>query len=132
MLEVLKDLPAGVIGFEAIGKVDANDYESVLKPAVEAAAALGGIRVVYVFGDRFEGYSAGAVWQDAKLGLGNIRSWERTAIVSDRDWVENMVEGLGWMMPGKVRHFDDDELDEAIAWLTGAAVDDDVDDLDDD
>jgi hypothetical protein len=74
------------------------------------------IRLVYVFGDRFEGYSSGAAWEDTKLGLGNVRSWERTAIVSDHDWAEHLVNALGWLMPGKVRHFEAGAIPEAIAW----------------
>ncbi len=92
MLEELNDLPAGVIGFEAVGTIHSDDYDAVLRPAVEATAAQGGIRMVYVFGDRFEGYSSGATWEDAKLGLGNARSWERTAIVSDHEWAEHLVK----------------------------------------
>ena len=116
MLEVLKDLPTGVIGFEAVGKVDSHDYDNTLAPAVEAAAEHGEIRLVYVFGERFEGYSVGATWEDAKLGFGNVLSWERTAIVSDHHWAENLVKALGWMMPGKVRHFALDARGDAITW----------------
>ena len=117
MLEELNDLPAGVIGFEAVGTIHSDDYDTVLRPAVAAAAAQGGIRMVYVFGDRFDGYSSGATWEDAKLGLGNARSWERTAIVSDHEWAEHLVKALGWLIPGKVRHFDCGALPEAIAWV---------------
>jgi hypothetical protein len=116
MLEQLNDLPAGVIGFEAVGTIHSDDYDRVLRPAVEAAAAHEGVRLVYVFGDRFEGYSSGATWEDAKLGLGNARSWERTAIVSDHEWAEHLVKALGWLMPGKVRHFEQRALPDAIAW----------------
>lgn len=116
MLEELNDLPAGVIGFEAVGTIHSDDYDTVLRPAVEAAAAQGGIRMVYVFGDRFEGYSSGATWEDAKLGLGNARSWERTAIVSDHEWAEHLVKALGWLIPGKVRHFEQVALPEAVTW----------------
>jgi hypothetical protein len=117
MLEVLQDLPAGVIGFEAVGRVSSADYDEVLEPAVRAAAEQGGeIRLVYVFGDRFEGYSPGAAWEDTKLGVGNFRSWERTALVSDHDWAEHLVKALGWMMPGKARHFPLGALAEAVAW----------------
>ena len=37
MLSLIEDLPAGVVGIEAGGKVTAEDYEQVLIPAVEAA-----------------------------------------------------------------------------------------------
>ena len=39
MIEILEDLPAGVIGFRAVGAVAASDYETVLDPAIDAAVA---------------------------------------------------------------------------------------------
>jgi hypothetical protein len=116
MLEELKGLPVGVIGFEAVGTVEAEDYRDVLEPAIDSAARLGGIRLVYVMGERFEGYSSKAMWEDSKVGLGHVRSWERTALVSDSDWARHLVQGLGWMFPGKVRQYQLKELDDAIAW----------------
>jgi hypothetical protein len=40
MITELRDLPAGVIGFETTCKVRAEDYRDVIVPAVERAAAL--------------------------------------------------------------------------------------------
>lgn len=117
MIELIPDLPDGVIGFEAVGEVHGDDYKTVLEPAIEAAAASGGVRLVYVLGDRFEGYSAGASLQDAKLGLEHIRHWKRTAVVSDHDWVNHLVHALGWMIPGDCKAFPLAERDEAIAWI---------------
>ena len=65
MLEPLEGLPPGVIGFEAVGEVEASDSTGVLVPVIEAAAADVPIRMVFVMGDRFDGYSAGAAWAAA-------------------------------------------------------------------
>lgn len=119
MLEQLEDLPSGVIGVEAVGEVDAGDYEKVLHPAVDAAATDGRIRLVYVLGDRFDGYSSGAAWQDAKLGFEHLRAWDRVAVVSDLEWVEHLVSLFGWIVPGEVRRFPLGEQDTAIAWVAG-------------
>lgn len=121
MLTVIPDLPAGVVGVEAEGQVTAGDYEQVLVPAVEAARKAtpeGKVRMLYVLGSDFPGYTTGAAWEDAKLGLGQIRAWERIAIVSDADWLRRAVHGLGWMMPGEVHVFGMDERDAARAWVT--------------
>ena len=48
MLTLIADLPQGVVGVEAHGKVTAHDYEEVQIPAVEAAKAwlaAGGVAV---------------------------------------------------------------------------------------
>ena len=48
MLTPLTDLPAGVVGFEASGRLEEKDYVDVLQPALQQAAADGEVRVVIV------------------------------------------------------------------------------------
>jgi hypothetical protein len=119
MIEPLTDLPEGVIGFEAVGEVHADDYRTTLVPAIEAAADAGSVRLVYVLGDRFEGYSSGAAWQDTKLGVHHHGKWNRTALVSDVDWVDHLASLFGWMIPGDFKRFPLAERAEAIAWAAG-------------
>jgi hypothetical protein len=117
MLKVIDDMPPGTIGFEASGKVTDDEYREVLVPAVKAATEAGGVRLLCVLADGTS-YSPGAVWADTKLWAGNLRSWQRVAVVSDADWLENAVKALGWLMPGEVRVFDDDDVEDAKKWLT--------------
>jgi hypothetical protein len=117
MIKVLKGLPDNVLGVEAAGKVTDADYENVLIPAMrEHRAKHEKIRFIYVFGEDFDGWSTGAIWEDAKLGLKSAKAWEKIAIVSDKDWVEHTVKALGWMVPGEVRVFELDDLDDAKEW----------------
>ena len=118
MITVIEGMPAGTIGFRAHGKVTAEDYETVLAPTAKAALDAGSVRLLYVLADETS-YSPGAMWADTKLWAGNLRGWERVAVVSDADWLENAVKAFGWMMPGEVKVFDDDDEDEARAWLAG-------------
>lgn len=60
MIKELSDLPPGVIGFEASGKLRAEDYHDVVPPAVERATAAGTVRCVIVI-DSFEGLTPGAL-----------------------------------------------------------------------
>jgi len=119
MIEPLPDLPPGVLGFEAVGEVHGDDYRTVLRPSLDEAAAAGQIPLVYVLGDRFDGYSAGASWQDAKLAFDHVKAWHRTALVSDADWAKHVAAAFGWMVPGEFAHFSVADLDEAIAWAAG-------------
>jgi len=120
MIRILQDLPANVVGAEAVGRVDVEDYRTVLEPAVEAAlAAHDRLRLLYVLGQEFEGYSAGAAWEDTKLGIGHWEAWERIAVVTDRGWIADAVKALSWMLPGEVRVFGMDERDDATAWIVG-------------
>jgi len=119
MIELLTGLPDGVVGIEAVGHVEAGDYTRVLEPAVRTA--LEGsekIRLLYVLGERFEGYSAAASWEDAKLGIEHWSAWERIAVVTDRDWIRDAIKALGWMFPGEVRAFPTSDRDAATAWVS--------------
>jgi SpoIIAA-like len=120
VLIVIPDLPATVVGVEARERVTSDDYEKVLIPAVEAAEAASGdgkVRLLYVLGPEFPEFTAGAAWEDAKLGLGRLRHWERIAVVGDADWLRRAIHALGWAMPGEVRVFASNELGEARAWV---------------
>jgi hypothetical protein len=117
MIQIIEGAPEGVLAFRAVGEVHADDYDTVLKPAVEEALAGGGkLRVVIEIGPGFDKYSTGAAWDDMALGFSHLRSWERCAVVTDRDWVRHGVKAFGWMMPGEVKVFEPDELGVAMTW----------------
>jgi hypothetical protein len=118
LIKELTDLPSGVIGFEATGKLQVEDYRDVLLPAVERAATEGAIRCVIVISD-FDGLSAGALWQDLKMGVEHLRAWKRIALVTDIEWMTHMTALFGWMTPGEVKHFPLAERTAAIAWAAG-------------
>jgi len=119
MIEPLTGVPEGVIAFEAVGKVHSSDYQQVLGPAVDRAAKSGAVRLVYVLGDRFEGYSAGAGLADFKLGVSHFSAWKRLAVVTDSKAISDGVAALGWLVPGELRHFPLAERDAAIDWAAG-------------
>lgn len=95
----------------------AEDYRDVMVPALDEALARGGVRLLYVL-DEHTKFSPGALFADAKVAVRHLKGWERLAVVSDADWLENSVKAFGWMMPGEVKVFDDDDIDQATAWLT--------------
>lgn len=119
MLKVLKDMPENVVGVEASGKVTDDDYKDVLIPAIkDTVNAHSKIRFMYVLGDDFDGWSLGAMWQDAKLGLHERQEWEKIAIVSDLSWMQHTMKALGWMVPGEVRVFSLADVDAARDWAS--------------
>jgi hypothetical protein len=118
MIEKIPNLPEGVLGFAARGTVTARDYETVIMPAVEAQfARQPKVRFLYHLDKDFTGFEAGAMWDDAKLGLRHYAGWEKMAVVSDADWLRAAVRFFGVVIPGQVRVFRDGELDEAKRWV---------------
>lgn len=117
MIETIEEAPRGVLAFRVVGKVEAPDFEKVLRPAVATALSRGKkLRIVYVLGPEFEGYTSGAAWDDMTLGFSHLNHWERCAVVTDREWVQHLVTGFGWLMGPHVRLFGLDELPDAMTW----------------
>ena len=117
MISALEGLPAGVIGFEASGKIAAEDYRDVVVPALEQTAETGDVRFVIVMRD-FDGMSGGALWQDLKMGVEHLRAWKRIALVTDIAWMTHLTDLFGWMTPGETKAFPIGELDHAIQWAS--------------
>jgi hypothetical protein len=55
------------------------------------------------------------------LGFAHLSDWRRCALVTDLDWVRQAAKALGWLMGGRLRVFEIDELKAALEW---AAADD--------
>jgi len=118
MLEALHGYPDNVLALEAIGEVTAEDYRNILVPGVEEKLSTHRrLRLLYVLGAEFSGFTGGAAWEDTKVGMRHFTHFERIAVVTDRDGVRDLVKGFGFMLPGQVRVYDSDELDEAGAWI---------------
>lgn len=119
MIELIQGLPDNVVAFSAKGEVTADDYESILIPAVEKIIKeQGKVRLLYFLGPDFTGYSAKAMWEDEKVGLHHLAAWEKVALVSDVKWVRGATKFFGFMMPGRVRVFTNDQLSEAKDWIS--------------
>lgn len=118
MIRTLDDLPEGVLGFQASGKLTAEDYTQVLGPALEAArAGSGEIRVLLEFTDEFDGLEPSAVWQDLKMGVQDWSAWKQIALVTDHRWMRDGLTMFAWAVPGDVKAWPASEREAALAWL---------------
>lgn len=120
MLEAIQDAPAGIVAVRAVGKVTTEDYDTVLKPAMQGAiAAHGKVRLAYELGPEFDGYSGGATWEDLKFGTEYLTKWERCAVITDHAVLGDAIRAFGVLMPGGVRVFPVAERGAALAWAAG-------------
>lgn len=122
MIEQISNLPPGCFGLRAEGNVTREDYLKVFEPILERAHREGArIRLLYELGPDLEGFTPGAAWEDARLGLQYVRLLERCAVVSDIAWVQHATRFMGALMPYPTRSFSLAQRDEAIAWLSQEA-----------
>jgi SpoIIAA-like len=118
MLEILGDLPSGIIGLKGTGMVTRKDNEQVLQPLFEQARREGGrLRLLYDLGPEFEGFTPGAAWEDAKLGMQSERLVEGCAIVSELVGIREVARIIGFLLPCPIQSFRYSEREKATAWL---------------
>jgi SpoIIAA-like len=124
MIELLEGMPDGTLGFRATGKITRDDYTGVLVPALQQVVQTGGsLRTLYLI-DTLDQMEPSALWEDAKtgfdLGVRHHSSWERTAVVTDQEWLARAAGLFAWMAPGEFKVFPVAELEQAKAWVGGA------------
>lgn len=118
MLERLKDLPQGIDGLKAVGKVTREDYNNVLEPILDDARREGRrVRFLYQLGAEFDGFTPGAAWEDVKIGFRSLRLFDGCAVVSDASWLRESARLIGFMMPCPVRVFENQAREQAVEWL---------------
>ena len=118
MLTKISDVPDSVLGFRASGELTSDDYRNVLVPAVQAAfQTRDKLRLLYLLGDDVTGFSAGAAWQDTKVGMEHVTRWEKIAVVTDTEWLRHSVNIFGYLIPGEIKAFPAAEEAEARAWV---------------
>ncbi|MFL5829674.1 MAG: STAS/SEC14 domain-containing protein [Solirubrobacteraceae bacterium] len=118
MLQRMRDMPAGAIGFEAIGQVEDDDWEETVEPVLRHEMADGRkIRLLYLLGADARDVEGDAVTADSGFRARHATSFERVAVVSDEDWMRPAVRALSALLPGKAKAFRVHDLAAAKAWL---------------
>lgn len=117
MILIRSDMPAGTIGFEAIGELTADDYRDVIAPALERALPDQPLRMLVLLDDRFEKLTPGAAVQDIKLWLEHRGDWVKIAVVTDHEWISRAVEEFSGVVADRLRRFATSELDAAESWV---------------
>lgn len=119
MLQFINDLPEHVIGIHAIGQVTKDDYDKVLAPRLEELVQKQGeINYVLVLENTMGDFSAGAWYDELRLGLKHFTKWKKIAVVSDQKGVEWVTNAIKFIIPGEAKGFPLNQLDEAVAWVT--------------
>ncbi len=127
LIETVTDLPPGTLGFRASGKITSDEYRQMTEPIYAALERAEKLNIYFELAGDFEGLDLGALWQDMKaggsIGLKHRSSWQRMALVTDKDWVRHGASAFGWLAPGELRLFEPSEQEEARAWLGDTSSD---------
>jgi SpoIIAA-like len=118
MLRRITDMPAGTVGFEAVGEVEDDDWEDAVEPVLRREIARGEkVRLLYLLGPEARDVEGDAMKADTGFRARHAASFDRVAVVSDEDWMRPAVRALSVLLPGRARAFPVHELEGAKAWL---------------
>jgi hypothetical protein len=117
MIEQIADLPAGIDGVRCSGKLTREDYDAVVVPLLDDALRTHRRLRCLVEVDSIEGITPAAAFEDARLGLRALGSFEGCAVVSDTAWIGEITRFAAFLLPYPVRVFSSDQRAQAIAWL---------------
>jgi hypothetical protein len=124
VVEIIGNMPVGTLGFRISGRLTREEYVRILDPVRELLERGDKVSFLIVTEPDFQGLDLSALWEDLKaagsVGLKHRASWDRLAVVTDKDWMRHAISAFGWLSPGELRVFEPDELDEAKAWTGGA------------
>ena len=118
MFEIIQDMPDNVVAVRASGQISGKDYDDVLIPAVDSSLKRHGkIRILYQLSRDFSGFTAEAMFDDAKVGIRHRTSFEKIAVVTDADWISRAVQFFSVFIPCPVKVFGNNDMSGAKAWL---------------
>ena len=119
MLRRMKEMPAGTIGFEAVGEVEDDDWEDTVEPLLRQRIAAGEkVRLLYLLGAEATDVEGDAMKEDAGFRARHAGAFERVAIVADESWVKPAIKAWSILMPGKAKAFAVHDLPAAKTWLS--------------
>ena len=94
-ITIMDGFPRDVIALRFSGTITSRDYSETLVPLIDAAAAEHDkLKLLCLLDQYFDGYSAGAVWDDMRFGMSHLTTFSKAALVTDIDWVRKVPSCL--------------------------------------
>lgn len=119
MVELLKNFPPYVAAYKASGKVNKEEYESiVMKRVNEVANEFGTINFLVRLETDMDNYSVAAFIDYLKISFQHITRWNRMAIVSDQKAVRMFYDALSPIVPGKITGYKLNDFEKAKTWVS--------------
>lgn len=117
MITILNDAPENVAAFNATGEVTKEDFENLVIPYVKnKVEQFDELNYLLYLDTDLSNFTMGAWLQDALLGIKNITKWNRAAIVTDEEGVQNFTDIFSVLMPGEFKSFPKENLYNALYW----------------
>ncbi|UFH33136.1 STAS/SEC14 domain-containing protein [Chryseobacterium sp. C-71] len=117
MITIINDAPENVAAFNATGDVTKEDFENLVIPHVKnKVEQFDELNYLLYLDTDLSNFTMGAWLQDALLGIKNLSKWNRAAIVTDKEGVQNFTDIFSVLMPGEFKSFPKENLYNALYW----------------
>lgn len=105
-----------VVTLQVIGKLQKPDFD-VFGPRLDVLLEHHGKLKLLIELVDFEGWTAGAAWEDIKFALKHFNDIERIAVVGDRQWEKGIAVLAKPFTAAEVRYFDVEDRESANSWI---------------
>ena len=82
---------------------------------------MGSLYLLYILGSEYDGYEAEAMWDDTKVGMKDSTHFQKLGVVTNKKWICGSIKVFAFFIPGEVKLFGTDLLDEANVWIWAEA-----------
>jgi hypothetical protein len=117
MAYLLTEIQEGqIIEVTVSGRLTKEAYQDFIPRTEAAIKKYGKIRVVFVTLG-FQGWDAGALWEDFKFEIKHFAYIERLAIVGESKWEKGMSFFCRPFTTATIKYFDHCDLEKAREWI---------------
>lgn len=117
MITIISEAPENVAAFSATGDVTKEDFQNLVLPHVQRKVdEYNELNYLLYLDTDLDKFTMGAWLEDAFLGLKNLTLWNRAAIVTDKEGVQNFTDIFSVVMPGEFKSFPKGNLYNALYW----------------
>lgn len=115
-LEIAENTEPDLLQVTVSGKLTSEDYATFV-PAVDGMIeAAGRIRILFVMQD-FEGWDAGAAWEDTKFAIDHFHDIRKIALIGETSWEQWMAIICRPFTMAEIQFFGPDQRTAALQWL---------------
>src|SRR5262245_29012825 len=108
-----------VLQVRLTGKLTREFYERFVPEVEQQIRQYGKLRILLELCD-FQGWTAGALWEDVKFDFRHGKDIERLAIVGESKWQKDMAAFCKPFTSATVKYFEHSQVEAARQWIEAA------------
>ncbi|MCH5597027.1 SpoIIAA family protein [Niabella ginsengisoli] len=120
MIDKIDKVPDNIMAFSASGTIDANDFTNILIPAIKNYMKdHKDLNYMLVLDNDLSNFSVTWWMKSLWVAIRDMTTWNRSVIISNLDKLKNFTNESCKELPGELRVYPKEQIEEAIRWLSG-------------